>query len=40
MVMWSLFHRDYSLTLDRGVIVGDSVWSFLNWFDGVSGDWL
>lgn len=26
--VWSLFHRDYSLTLDRGVIVGDSVWSF------------
>lgn len=28
VVMWSLFHRDYSLTLDCGVIVGDSVWSF------------
>lgn len=31
ILVWSfasLFHRDYSLTLDRGVIVGDSVWSF------------
>ena len=33
-------HRDYSLTLDRGVIVGDSRVIILNWFDWESGDWL